>query len=129
MVIPRALPNSYSTLPFKEISVSHVPASSPTTTEVILLKLNRPQKFNAVTEQMIEELVTAYDYFDSDDQIKAIVVTGAGNTFCVGADLQVGFSKIRKILDGGPSKLNSYRDGYVLPYLAALYFLMIWNMF
>lgn len=95
--------------------MSHVPVSSPTATEVVLLKLNRPQKFNAVTEQMIEELVTVYGHFDSDDRIKAIVVTGAGKAFCVGADLEVGFAKIRKTLDGGSSQLNSYRDGYVIP--------------
>ncbi len=78
---------------------------------------------------MIEELVTAYEYFNADDRIKAVVVTGAGKAFCVGADLEAGFSKILKTLDGDPSSINSYRDGYVLPYLAALYFLMIWNMF
>jgi enoyl-CoA hydratase/carnithine racemase len=109
------LPASYSSLPFKDISISHVPVWSPTPSPVLLLKLNRPQKFNSVTEQMIEELVTAYEYFNADDRIKAIVVTGTGKAFCFGADLEVGFSKVLNTLDGGPSNSNSYRDGYVLP--------------
>lgn len=107
------LPESYSSLPFEEISISHVPESSPTPTSVVLLKLNRPQKYNAATERMIEELVLAYEYFNSDDRIKAIVLTGTGKAFCVGADLKMGFSKIRKTLDGGLVKRNAYRDGYV----------------
>ncbi|KAH6708935.1 ClpP/crotonase-like domain-containing protein [Leptodontidium sp. MPI-SDFR-AT-0119] len=106
-----SLPASYSLLPFKNISISHVPASSPTPSQVLLLKLNRPQKFNAVTERMIEELVTAYEYFHADDRVKAIVVTGTGKAFCVGADLEVGFSKLLNKLDGGSSNLTSYRDG------------------
>jgi enoyl-CoA hydratase/carnithine racemase len=116
-----ALPASYSSLPFKEISISHVPASLPTPSKVLLLKLNRPQKFNAVTELMIEELVTAYGYFNADDRVKAIVVTGGGRAFCVGADLKVGFSKLLNKLDGGPSKSTSYRDGYVLPCQATFF--------
>ena len=65
---------------------------------------------------MIEELVTAYEYFHADDRVKAIVVTGTGKAFCVGADLEVGFSKLLNKLDGGSSNLTSYRDGYILPY-------------
>ncbi|PQE04378.1 Enoyl- hydratase isomerase protein [Rutstroemia sp. NJR-2017a BVV2] len=94
-----ALPDSYSSLPFKDISISHVPASLPTPSQVILLKLNRPQKFNAATERMIEEVVTAYEYFNADDRVKAIVVTGTGRAFCVGADLEIGFSKLLNKLD------------------------------
>lgn len=64
---------------------------------------------------MIEELVTAYEYFNADDRVKAIVVTGTGRAFCVGADLEIGFSKLLNKLDRGPPNSTLYRDGYVLP--------------
>lgn len=89
-----SLPNSYSSLPFKDISVSHVPPSSSAPTKVILVTLNRPKKYNAATENMLIELVQAYELFSKDDRVKAIVVTGAGKAFCAGADLDVGFSKL-----------------------------------
>lgn len=108
-----AQPDSYTILPFKTISVSHVPETSPTPTKVVLLKLNRPRQFNAVTAEMIEELITAYKYFEADDRIKAVVVTGSGPAFCAGADLRVGFSALVHDLKKDPSKIDSYRDGFV----------------
>lgn len=57
---------------------------------VLLLTLNRPDKMNAFTVQMCDELVHAYSRANSDDAVKAIVVTGAGRAFCAGMDLSVG---------------------------------------
>lgn len=109
-----ALPESYHALSFQEISISHVPPTAPTPTSVVLLTLNRPQRLNAVTAQMIEELVTAYEYFKADNRIKAVVVTGAGKGFCVGADLGIGFGAMLQELKENPSKMmDEYRDGYV----------------
>lgn len=116
MSTTKSLPELYPSFPFKEISISHVPETSALPTKVVLLKLNRPQKFNAVTERMIDELVTAYEYFEADDRIKAIVVTGVGKAFCVGADLEVGFSRLSENLKGGPAAIDAYRDGYVAVY-------------
>ncbi|KAE8136000.1 ClpP/crotonase-like domain-containing protein [Aspergillus pseudotamarii] len=104
-------PESYEALPFKTISISHVPEFSPTVTKVVVLKLNRPRQFNAVTAQMIDEIIAAYQYFDADDRVKAIVVTGSGPAFCAGADLRVGFSTLIDDLRKDPSKIESYRDG------------------
>ncbi|KAB8223921.1 ClpP/crotonase-like domain-containing protein [Aspergillus novoparasiticus] len=104
-------PESYETLPFKTISISHVPETSPTVTKVVILKLNRPHQFNAVTAQMIEEIIAAYQHFDTDDRVKAVVVTGSGPAFCAGADLQVGFSTLIDDLRKDPSKIESHRDG------------------
>ncbi|KAB8073138.1 ClpP/crotonase-like domain-containing protein [Aspergillus leporis] len=105
------LPESYTALPFKDISIYHVPETSPTPTKVVLLKLNRPRQFNAATGQMIEEIITAYRYFDSDDRVKAIVVTGSGPAFCAGADLRLGFGALIDDLKKDPSKIESHRDG------------------
>jgi enoyl-CoA hydratase/carnithine racemase len=87
-----SLPGSYADVPFKEISISHVPSSSLSPTKVVVLKLNRPEKYNAVTETMLIEIEKAYDLFSKDDRVRAVVVTGAGKAFCVGADLDIGFS-------------------------------------
>ncbi|OBK27631.1 crotonase [Mycobacterium asiaticum] len=53
---------------------------------VALLTLNRPQRRNAYTAQMGTLLNRAYRDCDDDDRVRAIVLTGAGETFCAGAD-------------------------------------------
>jgi len=53
---------------------------------VALLTLNRPERRNAYTEQMGELLNRAYRECDDDDRVRAIVLTGAGDAFCAGAD-------------------------------------------
>jgi enoyl-CoA hydratase/carnithine racemase len=85
-------PVSYSSLRFKDISVSHVHKDSLTPTKVLVLALNRPKKYNAVTENLVTELETVYKLVDSDSRVGAIVLTGNGKVFCAGADLEVGFS-------------------------------------
>jgi enoyl-CoA hydratase/carnithine racemase len=57
---------------------------------VATLTLNRPEKLNAMSAQMGEELETAYRDLDNDDGVRVIVVTGAGRAFCAGADLSSG---------------------------------------
>ncbi|KAH6886757.1 enoyl-CoA hydratase/isomerase family protein [Thelonectria olida] len=87
-----SLPTSYSSLSFKDISVSHVPKDSPTPTKVLIVAFNRPSKYNAVTENLLTELETVYRLVDGDSRVGAIVLTGNGKAFCAGADLAVGFS-------------------------------------
>jgi len=57
---------------------------------VLLLTLNRPDKLNAFTVEMCEELIHAYNRASMDDAVRVIVVTGAGRAFCAGMDLSVG---------------------------------------
>jgi enoyl-CoA hydratase/carnithine racemase len=57
---------------------------------VAIITLNRPDRMNAWTWQMSTELTHAFNTFDSDDSIRAIVVTGQGRAFCAGADLVAG---------------------------------------
>jgi len=54
---------------------------------VLTITLNRPERLNAWTAQMCQELMTAFDLADDDDEVRAIIVTGAGRGFCAGADL------------------------------------------
>jgi enoyl-CoA hydratase/carnithine racemase len=57
---------------------------------VATITLNRPDKLNALTTEMIEGLFAAFDQTDSDDDVRAVIVTGAGRAFCAGADLSRG---------------------------------------
>src|SRR2546427_11019899 len=57
---------------------------------ILTITLNRPERLNAWTPTMARELVEAFDRADADDEVGAIIVTGAGRGFCVGADLAAG---------------------------------------
>ena len=57
---------------------------------VLTITLNRPDRLNAFTETMMRELIAAFDASDADDDVRAVVVTGAGRGFCAGADLAKG---------------------------------------
>src|SRR5258708_2632970 len=54
------------------------------------IALNRPEKLNAFTGIMMNEMLDAFDKADADDNVRAIIVTGAGRAFCAGADLSAG---------------------------------------
>jgi enoyl-CoA hydratase/carnithine racemase len=54
---------------------------------VALITLNRPEKMNACSGDLLERLAAAYTRCDEDDEIRAVVVTGAGRAFCAGADM------------------------------------------
>ncbi|GAA4553230.1 crotonase/enoyl-CoA hydratase family protein [Pseudonocardia xishanensis] len=54
---------------------------------ILTLTLNRPDQLNAFTVTMADELIAAYDRASADDDVAAIVVTGAGRAFCAGMDL------------------------------------------
>ncbi len=57
---------------------------------VAVLTLNRPDRMNAFTGQMMLDMIAAFDRTDADDGVKAVIVTGAGRAFCAGADLGAG---------------------------------------
>ena len=58
---------------------------------IAVLTLYRPEKMNAFTGRMMQELVTAFDETDKDDDVKVVIVTGHGErAFCAGADLSQG---------------------------------------
>lgn len=57
---------------------------------ILTITLNRPDKLNAFTGEMMAELIDAFDRSDADDAVRAVIVTGAGRAFCAGADLSAG---------------------------------------
>jgi enoyl-CoA hydratase/carnithine racemase len=76
--------------------------------QVLTITLNRPDKLNAFTATMCHELIDAFDRADHDDEIRAIIVTGAGRGFCAGADLSSGagaFDSTQR------ESIDDHRDG------------------
>jgi enoyl-CoA hydratase/carnithine racemase len=55
-----------------------------------VITLNRPEKMNAFTGQMMLDVISALDVTDARDDVGAVIVTGAGRAFCAGADLSAG---------------------------------------
>ena len=52
-----------------------------------VLTLDRPETRNALTLSTMEELIAAAAWFDDQPDIKVVVLAGAGDSFCAGADL------------------------------------------
>jgi enoyl-CoA hydratase/carnithine racemase len=67
--------------------VEYEQISLDVTDKVATITLDRPERLNAFTVQMQTELIDACDVIDSDDGIRAVVVTGEGRGFCAGAEL------------------------------------------
>ena len=79
---------------------------------VATITLNRPDQLNAFTPVMMRELIDAFDRTDGDDDVRAVIVTGAGRGFCAGADLASGgdtFDNAARGRDNEPTAVP--RDG------------------
>ena len=72
--------------------------------QILTITLNRPDKLNAFNGTMQAELISAFDAADKDDNIRAIIVTGAGRGFCAGADLSSGANTFDRDARRGPVK-------------------------
>lgn len=57
---------------------------------VATITLHRPEKLNAQTGQMTAELHLAFAEAEADDEVRAVIVTGAGRAFCAGSDMSAG---------------------------------------
>lgn len=57
---------------------------------IATITMNRPERMNALNEQMLRELVAALDDLARDDDVRVVVLTGAGRVFCSGADVSEG---------------------------------------
>ena len=57
---------------------------------ILTLTLNRPERLNAFNQAMRQDLLAVLDEIDADDEVRVVIVTGAGRAFCAGADLEKG---------------------------------------
>ncbi|KAJ5498636.1 enoyl-CoA hydratase/isomerase family protein, partial [Penicillium expansum] len=87
------IPVSYEKVDLPNIKLSHHPLGAETVTPVIVLTLNRPDKYNAFTPAMAQALEQLFKLFHHDIRVRVVVMTGAGKMFCAGSDLEVGFGK------------------------------------
>ncbi len=82
-----------------------------------LITLNRPEKRNALHPFLVEQLQAKLVEYEKDDSVKSLIITGEGNTFCAGADLEY----LRQISNN--STIENYEDSKSL----AEMFLMIYE--
>lgn len=78
---------------------------------IATITLNRPDKMNAFTNRMLKEMIAAFDATDADDDVRAVIVTGAGRAFCAGADLSGGGETFAKGGSDVAAKSGVVRDG------------------
>ena len=74
---------------------------------VATITLNRPDRLNAFNVQMMRDMIEALDKTDANDDVRAVIVTGAGRGFCAGADLESGGDAF----DHGSDHERIKRDG------------------
>ncbi len=82
-----------------------------------IITLNRPEKRNAIHPFMVEQIKSKLNEYAVNDQVRSLIFTGEGNTFCAGADLEY----LQKISNN--SSLENYEDSKSL----AEMFLMIYE--
>ena len=81
---------------------------------VATITLNRPDRMNAFTNQMMLDMIAAFDLTDADDAVRCVIVTGSGRAFCAGADLSGGGATFDYDArgGGGEEKIGKvHRDG------------------
>lgn len=54
---------------------------------ISIVTLNRPEALNALNEKVAEELLSAFNEFENDDETRVIIIKGKGRAFCAGRDL------------------------------------------
>ncbi|WP_027816471.1 crotonase/enoyl-CoA hydratase family protein [Paraburkholderia bannensis] len=78
---------------------------------IATITLHRPEKLNAFTATMMQELIAAFDATDADDAVRCVIVTGSGRAFCAGADLSSGGETFDYAKRLGTSVETVHRDG------------------
>lgn len=90
---------------------------------IALVTLNRPDRLNALNEEVISELSGTLDELEKMDDVRAIIITGAGKAFCAGADVSTfkGMAPVRMaIFSREVQALMSKIEWYTKPVLAAI---------
>jgi enoyl-CoA hydratase/carnithine racemase len=75
---------------------------------ILTVTLNRPDRLNAFTPEMLDDLLDVFDEIDRNDEIRVVIVTGAGRAYCAGADLDRGGETFDHADEGNAA---GHRDG------------------
>jgi len=91
---------------------------------VVVVTIDRPEARNAVDRPTAEALVDACDRFEADDGLAVMVLTGAGGTFCAGADLKAmtepGGARVNRVAVDGDGPMGPTRRVLTKPVIAAI---------
>jgi enoyl-CoA hydratase len=71
--------------------------------QIAVLTLNRPAKLNALSTELIRDLSEALARLVTDDDLRALILTGAGNAFCAGTDI----SELTNLTEAGALEISS----------------------
>lgn len=91
------IPDTYVNPFDSHVRISNYPKSDPGVTPIQIIELNRPDKLNAITSDMIYALITFFLTIDVDDRVKVVILTGAGRAFSAGIDLTMDTSKTKDL--------------------------------
>jgi enoyl-CoA hydratase/carnithine racemase len=92
-----------------------------TDTHVAVITLNRPYAGNSLNDATRKELFEAWARYDSDDNARVAVLTGAGNRFfCTGADLKEMAAKAEKVPPAGRAPMPNENVALAKPVIAAV---------
>jgi hypothetical protein len=80
---------------------------------IATITLNLPDKLNAMTRDMAVRLMSLLDAFDTDDEVRAIIITGTGRAFCAGADLRAGDSVLATGANNAAQSTPMLLDGSI----------------
>ena len=82
--------------------------------QILTITLNRPDKLNAFNTAMSRELIDFFGRANAMDEVRAIVVTGAGRAFCAGADISGGSGAFQVWNDGSKPQKREAKDSITL---------------
>jgi enoyl-CoA hydratase/carnithine racemase len=87
------IPRTYVTAQDSHVRVTNYPEAASGVTPIQVVIMNRPDKLNAITGEMINTLTGLLATYDVDDRVKVIILTGAGDkAFSAGIDLKLDMS-------------------------------------
>lgn len=88
---------------------------------VLVVTIDRPEVRNAVDRRTAEQLARAFRDFDQDESLRVAVLTGAGGTFCAGADLKaIGLGEPNRVEPVGDGPMGPTRTKLGKPVIAAI---------
>lgn len=106
----------------KDDTIQNQPVQTEIVDTIFIVTLNRPEVRNAIDGPTARALVDAFQSFDSDDALSVAVLTGAGGTFCAGADLTAITDRERglRVAEEGDAPLGISRMLLSKPVIAAV---------